>query len=344
MKKLLASFLLIYKLFFLVLFCFASCKKTEDPIKFPQGTFPDSTIALNSINSGFDDLDLTNIDLVLDETDEESYLLHGDIFALLSTNRENSGEQFDLIQCMITFEWDQTDGTFTLNTNTGNNTFIEELTGTANTPMDDLGPYRRFSSFDGYEYLILSSENTSGNLDIFYLMNMPVTWSFPASVMGPYPVNLINTVYNDSYFCFDTSLDSAYFSSDREGNYDIYLNIRPPGTAPNTWFDSDFEAAQKVDSLNSNAEDNCPMVYKRLMVFASNREGGMGGYDLYYSKFENGKWNSPVNFGPGINTSHDEFRPVIGTHADFSNHFIIFSSNRPGNSDSFNLYFAGIDI
>jgi hypothetical protein len=44
----------------------------------------------------FDDLDLTNIDLVLDETDEESYLLHGDIFALLSTNRENSGNSLTL--------------------------------------------------------------------------------------------------------------------------------------------------------------------------------------------------------------------------------------------------------
>ncbi len=32
-----------------------SCKKTENPIKFPKGTFPDSTISLTDINSAYDD-------------------------------------------------------------------------------------------------------------------------------------------------------------------------------------------------------------------------------------------------------------------------------------------------
>ena len=34
--------------------------------------------------------------------------------------------------------------------------------------------------------------------------------------------------------------------------------------------------------------------------------------------FRNGNWSSPVNFGPGINTSSDEYRPLIGYHSDFS--------------------------
>ena len=80
------------------------------------------------------------------------------------------------------------------------------------------------------------------------------------------------------------------------------------------------------------------------MIFTSNRPGGYGGYDLYYSVFKNGKWSSPVNFGPDINTSSDEYRPVIGYHPDFTNKFMIFSSNRPGGKGGFDLYFTGVDI
>jgi hypothetical protein len=80
------------------------------------------------------------------------------------------------------------------------------------------------------------------------------------------------------------------------------------------------------------------------MVFASDRPGGLGGYDLYYSLFRNSKWSSPVNFGPKINTSADEFRPLVGFRPDFVNNFIIFSSNREGGKGGFDLYFTGFDF
>ena len=74
------------------------------------------------------------------------------------------------------------------------------------------------------------------------------------------------------------------------------------------------------------------------MVFTSNRPGGLGGYDLYYSVFRNGKWSSPVNLGPRINTASDEYRPIIGYDPDFTNQFMMFSSNRPGGKGGFDLY------
>ena len=80
------------------------------------------------------------------------------------------------------------------------------------------------------------------------------------------------------------------------------------------------------------------------MVFASNRPGGLGGYDLYYSILKNGKWGSPVNLGPRINTSSDEYRPVIGSYPEFTNKYLMFSSNRPGGKGGFDLYFTGVDF
>ncbi len=46
------------------------------------------------------------------------------------------------------------------------------------------------------------------------------------------------------------------------------------------------------------------------LFFASNKPGGFGGLDLYYSiKLPNGKWAVPINMGSEINTMYDENYP-----------------------------------
>ena len=72
------------------------------------------------------------------------------------------------------------------------------------------------------------------------------------------------------------------------------------------------------------------------MVFASDREGGYGGFDLYYSVFSDEQWSQPQNFGSQINTEHDEYRPITFDFAGYK--IMIFSSNRPGGKGGFDLY------
>ncbi|MEB2785365.1 hypothetical protein [Algoriphagus persicinus] len=85
-----------------------------------------------------------------------------------------------------------------------------------------------------------------------------------------------------------------------------------------------------------------PFVYADLLVFSSDRPGGFGGYDLYYSHKTGDGWSEPVNFGPKINSEFDEFRPIVSDSWEFSNQVMIFSSNRPGGLGGFDLYFVGI--
>ena len=99
-----------------------------------------------------------------------------------------------------------------------------------------------------------------------------------------------------------------------------------------------------MESLSSAGEDKCPFIYRKILVFASDREGGLGGFDLYYSEFKNGTWSAPVNFGPGINSSWDEYRPILAGDENFTNMFLLFSSNRPGGKGGFDLYFRGMDL
>jgi outer membrane protein OmpA-like peptidoglycan-associated protein/tetratricopeptide (TPR) repeat protein len=49
------------------------------------------------------------------------------------------------------------------------------------------------------------------------------------------------------------------------------------------------------------------------LYFSSDRPGGFGGRDLYYSSFENGQWGAPVNLGPAVNSAGDEVFPFAAS-------------------------------
>lgn len=308
------------------------CEETENPIKFPLGTFPDTVINLAAINSNYDDY---NSDL---------YEINDNIQLIFSSNRKSTGAQFDLEQALLSFKFNQTTGEFGLTATMSNNAFTDKLIKKAQTTGNDFGPYSLYSSLDGYEYFLISSVNAQGNLDLYYLKNRPVYGSNLPDVLGPYPVNLMNTGSDDAYFCFDANLDSAYFGSNKDGNFDIYLQKRPVDKEIDLWFNMAYIPSSRPDSINSPEQDKCPFILKKNMVFASDRPGGFGGFDLYLSVFRNGKWNAPVNLGSDVNTSFDEYRPILGFHQEFTNNYLIFSSNRPGGKGGYDLYFTGIEF
>ena len=328
------SFILAMFIIPIISICFTDCKKTEDPIKYPKGTFPDTVINMADINSAYDDYNLA------------IYQIGETLPIIFSSNRKSAGGQFDLEQASISFLFDQTSGAFGFGSTMTTDAFFDKLITKAKTPGNDFGPYRLFSSVDGYEYLMLSSVNTSGNLDLNYLKNQPVSGSNIPEVSGPFPIKIMNTSSDDVYICFNSSQDTAFFSSNKDGNFDIFFLKKPAEKDLTSWFNLDYAVPAKTDSINSLYEDKCPFILKKIMVFASNRPGGLGGYDLYYSILKNGKWSSPVNLGPRINTSSDEYRPVIGFHPDFTNKYLMFSSNRlAGNTNrGFDLYFTGVDF
>jgi hypothetical protein len=318
----------------LVLFSFlviSSCKKPDKSVKYTEGTFPDTTFSLTDINSQYDDY---NMDIKQ---------LRGGMSIVFSSNRESRGSGFDIEQGVISFYFDQYTGEFGIGSEMTYDAFLEKLLNQANTDGDDLGPYRFFSSADGFDYLLLSSSN-DGNLDIFFLKNNPPSGQSLPAITGPLAATRLNSVSDDAYPCFDTSKDTLYFCSNREGDFDIYLGKLLPDTEPAAWLSGSFAAAARVDSVNSTGNDKCPFIHRKIMVFASDRPGGIGGFDLYYSLFRNGKWGSAVNLGPAINTEYNEYRPVISSFNDFTNRFMIFSSDRPSGKGGYDIYASGVTI
>ncbi len=48
-----------------------------------------------------------------------------------------------------------------------------------------------------------------------------------------------------------------------------------------------------------------------VMIFSSDRAGGIGGFDLYVSRIVQGQWQEPWNLGPTVNTPYDEVTPFL---------------------------------
>jgi outer membrane protein OmpA-like peptidoglycan-associated protein/tetratricopeptide (TPR) repeat protein len=60
----------------------------------------------------------------------------------------------------------------------------------------------------------------------------------------------------------------------------------------------------------------------KRMYFVSDKPGGIGGTDLYYSQFNDSTWSAPINCGSKINTQGDELFPFA-----VANDMLYFSSN-----------------
>lgn len=81
--------------------------------------------------------------------------------------------------------------------------------------------------------------------------------------------------------------------------------------------------------ISTNAgNEHCPAILQdgETLCFASMREGGYGGSDIWCSRPDaNGNWSEPVNQGPNINTAGEEFH-----FTQDANGTVYFTSNRPG--------------
>lgn len=75
----------------------------------------------------------------------------------------------------------------------------------------------------------------------------------------------------------------------------------------------------------------------KIMFFtACNREEGLGDCDIYFIKFENGKWSSPVNAGKPLNSEFWEAFPSFSAN----NRFLYFSSDRTGGAGKKDIWKA----
>jgi len=290
------------------------------------GKFPETPVNFDAINTEYDDYNAA-----------APYDLYVEFPLLFSSNRKSQGENFDFVNFFISYFFIESTNTSAFEASTYTYSFYDSLLNKVNSGGDEFGPYLIFDQ-TYYSYVFLYSSDKDGNHDIYYSIgvnNIVQHWDDPISL------SKINTEANELYPTVNKTFDKLFFCSDAEQNFDIYFVS--VSSSISRWIETEeYIVPTSAEILNSPADDKCPYINGDLLVFTSNREGGYGGFDLYYSVFKNGNWSSPVNFGPTINSEYDEYRPIVMYDPFYSNDVMIFSSNRTGGKGGFDLYYVGI--
>jgi hypothetical protein len=330
---------LLFVIFSLVLY---SCP-FGTKYRYHEGRFPQDPVNLADFNSIYDDFNSTLSTI-------------GGVSAFcFSSNRESEGLNFNIIFTMLNVSMEKSDGKLTVgeaNREWGGyeiNVYLNNAVDIINSEHNELGPYligagqgtsQNIQTHPAYnKYLFLYATDKTGNLDVKYIQNITAE-----NFSGPKNISFLNSGRDDAYPTLNGDSTLIYFCSNRGKDFDIYFaQLHLNGDLLSELSDTSDVTITKDQLLSSDFDDKCPFIFGNLMVFASDRSGGYGGFDLYYSVFSDGDWSAPVNFGDKINTSYDEYRPIVIPFYEFTNDFMVFSSNRPGGKGGYDLYYVGIN-
>lgn len=172
--------------------------------------------------------------------------------------------------------------------------------------------------------------NKSYNEDLFYTIKTDSTWGFSEAFTG------VNTPYNEGSACLSQDGKLLYFarcnSPDSYGSCDLFVAVLRPDS---TWGNVRNLGA----AINSNAWDSQPSLSHSgdTLYFASDRIGGFGYSDIYFSVKDKktGLWQKAENLGPIVNTRGFEVSPFY--HHAFN--VLYFSSNgQPLTFGDFDIY------
>ena len=214
-----------------------------------------------------------------------------------------------------------------------------------NTDADEIGP--ALAPDSATLYFFSNRPGGEGGYDLYVSRHDGTRWSKPAN-LGPH----VNSPFNE-YDPFVTPDGKALlFASNRPTEEDERL---PEHAWPATLreqrrlYDYDLyaldlaaEAAQprRLDSASSPANDGQPAVSSdgKWLYFASDRPGGLGGYDLWRARITMaplGAILSPENVGEPVNTSANELDPAVSLEG-----FGLYFSSDRAKPDSYAIYFA----
>jgi len=134
------------------------------------------------------------------------------------------------------------------------------------------------------------------------------------------------SVSGDGQILFIYKDEDLYFS---EYDGEQYGRLQKVGKDMNTDINTDAWETHAALSADGNT-----------MYFVSDRDGGLGGRDIYRAvRLPNGNWSKALNIGPPINTKYDEDAPFF--HPDGKTLF--FSSNGENSMGGFDIFFTKMD-
>jgi len=215
----------------------------------------------------------------------------------------------------------------------GFNDLIEvKSLSTLNSALNDFGAIL----IENNTLFILSSNRpTADDKDIYAMNNdIYVAKYTDGEISSPLKIKAeFNSKFEDisSSYCDETKMLFLTYSKDINSDADIYYCKK----VNDKW----AEPVKLPSSVNSSSWDGYPAISRdgKILYFSSNREGGSGGKDLYFSVLQdNGGWSMAKSLGPVVNTKYDEITP----HIDSTSTRLYFSSNGHLGVGGFDIYYS----
>ncbi|WP_159471238.1 OmpA family protein [Dyadobacter sp. 3J3] len=180
------------------------------------------------------------------------------------------------------------------------------------------------------ETLIFTGLTENRDENIYVTHRIPGGWDVPEEIS-----KAINTTNNEGTCSISadgrTLVLTACNRPDSYGGCDLYISHKQG---------SDWSAPQNVgENINSRNWESQPSLSAdgRTLYFASDRRGGQGRSDIWYSVLkEKGLWSDPKNLGPIINTPEDENAPFI--HAN--GRTLFYASNGLTGMGGFDIFLS----
>ena len=150
------------------------------------------------------------------------------------------------------------------------------------------------------------------------------------------PVEELNTDNNEGAQTISADGRTLMFAArdrpDGLGSFDIYISRKQKDK---------WTPAKNFAAINTEYWESQPSISAdgRTIYFASNRPGGLGGIDIWYVRFESGKWQPAKNLGAPINTKWDDQTPFI--HPDGST--LYFTSEGHAGMGGKDLFLSHLD-
>lgn len=273
---------------------------------------------------------------------------YGGYYLYFSSSRPSGGLHFDITLRTLSLSYHEKDDVLDVHCSHPHNLSLydETLLTLINSSHDQLGPHLFWGPKE-FNYFFYS-DDLGGDFDIRYTHHLKSdfgTYGGTNTLHGPDTLMVIDSEKDELYPCIMEDQSSMYFCSNRDNElFDIYSIQLPEADSLHAFFQDTVAMDPDLNViLSSDYNDKCPFIYRDIIVFTSDREGGYGGFDLYYSQLVGGTWTAPVNFGPKINTEYDEYRPILFPFIDIAQNLMIFSSNRPEGLGGFDLYMVKAD-
>jgi len=220
--------------------------------------------------------------------------------------------------------------------------FVENLGPSVNSKYDEVHPVQSPSNQSKYYFSSSRDDATGGrrnseglrdeiygkySKDMYAVELTDGNWT---AVSAFHP--LLNSAKDDELMDFSPSGEVMYYLQYRSGQAEMLTDtFSQDGNQ-----EDQNSSVLALPAIAELGDKDLSIFNDSTVLFASRREGGYGGYDLYVSVRANGQWQAPVNMGPQINTQYNEVAPFLAK----SGRKLYFSSNSVGSIGGYDIFSA----